>query len=68
MGQLFEPYVTSKDKGSGLGLAIVKKIIDEHGGAIWAKNMKNNGSCFTIQLPVKMNRPNQQQQSTAKNQ
>lgn len=68
MDKLFEPYVTSKEKGSGLGLAIVKKIIDEHGGAIWAKNMKNSGSCFTIQLPVKMNRSNQQQQSTAENQ
>jgi len=64
MEQLFEPYVTSKEKGSGLGLAIVKKIIDEHGGTIWAKNMKNGGSCFTIQLPVKMNRLAQQQQST----
>lgn len=64
MEQLFNPYVTSKEKGSGLGLAIVKKIIDEHGGAIWAKNMKNGGSCFTIQLPVKMNRSAQQQQST----
>ena len=68
MDKLFEPYVTSKEKGSGLGLAIVKKIIDEHGGAIWAKNMKNNGSCFTIQLPVKMNRSTQQRQSTAENQ
>ena len=69
MEQLFEPYVTSKEKGSGLGLAIVKKIIDEHGGTIWAKNMKNNGSCFNIQLPVKMNKSAQhEQQSTAENQ
>jgi nitrogen fixation/metabolism regulation signal transduction histidine kinase len=64
LDQLFEPYVTSKAKGTGLGLAIVKKIIDEHGGTIWAKNMKSNGSCFTIQLPVKMNKPTEQQ-STA---
>ena len=60
MDHLFEPYVTSKEKGGGLGLAIVKKIIDEHGGAIWVKNMKKNGCCFTIQLPVKMNSTNQQ--------
>ena len=55
LDHLFEPYVTTKEKGSGLGLAIVKKIIDEHGGTIWVKNMKNSGSCFTIQLPVKIN-------------
>ena len=57
LDHLFEPYVTTKEKGSGLGLAIVKKIIDEHGGTIWVKNMKNSGSCFTIQLPVKINEP-----------
>ena len=57
LDNLFEPYVTSKEKGSGLGLAIVKKIIDEHGGTIWVENMKNCGSCFTIQLPVKNTGP-----------
>lgn len=63
LDNLFEPYVTSKEKGSGLGLAIVKKIIDEHGGTIWVKNLKNNGSCFTIQLPVK-NQSNKHQPDT----
>ena len=67
MDKLFEPYVTSKKKGSGLGLAIVKKIIDEHGGTIWAKNMKNSGTCFTIQLPVKMTIMNKQEQITTSN-
>ena len=33
MGQVFDPYVTSKPKGTGLGLAIVKKIVEEHGAA-----------------------------------
>ncbi|WP_353532330.1 PAS domain-containing sensor histidine kinase [Cognatishimia sp. WU-CL00825] len=32
--QLFEPYVTTRDKGTGLGLPIVKKIIEEHGGSL----------------------------------
>lgn len=52
LGQLFEPYITSKPKGSGLGLAIVKKIIEEHGGMIWAENTDDGGACMVIRLPV----------------
>ncbi len=48
---LFEPYVTSKPKGTGLGLAIVKKIIEEHGGIIWAENC-DKGACVVMQLPM----------------
>jgi len=51
LGRLFEPYVTSKAKGTGLGLAIVKKIIEEHGGIIWAENAES-GARFTARLPV----------------
>ncbi|MEW8505522.1 MAG: ATP-binding protein [Candidatus Thiodiazotropha sp.] len=49
--QLFEPYVTSKPKGTGLGLAIVKKIVEEHGGIIWAENCEI-GACMVMQLPM----------------
>jgi PAS domain S-box-containing protein len=52
MGELFEPYVTTKPKGSGLGLAIVKKIIEEHGGMIWAENNELGGASIVIRLPV----------------
>ncbi len=52
LGQLFEPYVTSKIRGSGLGLAIVKKIIEEHGGMIWAENRDGGGARIVIRLPV----------------
>ena len=48
---LFEPYVTSKPKGTGLGLAIVKKIVEEHGGIIWAENC-GQGACMVMQLPM----------------
>jgi nitrogen fixation/metabolism regulation signal transduction histidine kinase len=51
MQQLFEPYVTSKQKGTGLGLAIVKKIVEEHGGIIWAENC-DKGACMVVQLPM----------------
>jgi nitrogen fixation/metabolism regulation signal transduction histidine kinase len=52
IGQLFEPYVTTKPRGSGLGLAIVKKIIEEHGGMIWAENNEAGGARIVIRLPV----------------
>ena len=51
-GKVFEPYVTGKRKGSGLGLPIVKKIVEEHGGMIWSKNMAEGGACIMIRLPL----------------
>jgi len=52
LGQLFEPYVTTKPKGTGLGLAIVKKIVEEHGGLLWAENPPSGGALVVIRLPV----------------
>ena len=52
IGQVFEPYVTSKPRGSGLGLAIVKKIVEEHGGMLEAENVAGGGACVVIRLPV----------------
>ena len=51
LGQIFDPYVTSKPKGTGLGLAIVKKLVEEHMGSITAENTKNNGALIRILLP-----------------
>lgn len=51
LGQIFDPYVTSKPKGTGLGLAIVKKLVEEHMGSITAVNTKNNGALIRILLP-----------------
>ncbi|MCG6935859.1 MAG: HAMP domain-containing protein [Proteobacteria bacterium] len=52
MGQLFEPYITSKPRGSGLGLAIVKKIVEEHGGMLSAENPETGGAYIVIRFPV----------------
>jgi nitrogen fixation/metabolism regulation signal transduction histidine kinase len=48
---IFDPHVTTKTKGSGLGLAIVKKIVEEHGGVVWAEN-KTQGASVIMQFPV----------------
>lgn len=38
--------------GSGLGLHIAKKIVDGHGGRIWAESESGEGSIFSFTLPV----------------
>ena len=53
--RIFEPFQRAhpeKDyKGSGIGLSIVKRIIEKHGGKIWAKSEIGKGACFSFTLP-----------------
>lgn len=49
----FEPYATTKPRGTGLGLAIVKKIVEEHGGVVWAENNRGGGAMVALRLPVR---------------
>ena len=52
IGDIFEPYVTTKPKGSGLGLAIVKKIVEEHGGQIRLESCSSGGARVIIRFPA----------------
>jgi nitrogen fixation/metabolism regulation signal transduction histidine kinase len=52
MGQVFDPYITTKTRGTGLGLAIVRKIVEEHGGHVEAENQPGGGARVRIELPV----------------
>ncbi len=40
----------SKQGGSGIGLSIVKKIIEDHGGYIWATSHEQEGTCMHFVL------------------
>ncbi len=52
---IFEPFFTTKSagRGVGLGLATSQRIIEEiHDGSLTYRSTANQGTEFTIQLPV----------------
>jgi PAS domain S-box-containing protein len=54
---IFEAFITNKDKGTGLGLAISYEIILKHHGRIQAENNPDGGAIFSIWLPLENGDP-----------
>lgn len=51
----------SSQGGSGIGLSIVKKIIEDHGGYIWATSKEGEGTCMHIVLRKYVEKENEEE-------
>ena len=54
--QLFQIFHRASNvgviQGTGLGLAIVKRAVELHGGTVSVQSQENQGTTFTITLPI----------------
>jgi len=59
LARIFEPHFTTKPpgEGTGLGLSIAYRIVEDHGGHFSVDSKVNEGSAFTVLIPVQPGGP-----------
>ncbi|MDM0053432.1 ATP-binding protein [Variovorax sp. J22R115] len=50
--RIFESFYSTKSDGLGVGLAICRKLIEAHGGKLWASHRDGGGAIFSFTLPT----------------
>jgi len=50
--RIFEAFFTTKAQGTGMGLSISRRIIESHGGSLWACANTVRGATFQFTLPI----------------
>ena len=51
-GRFYQADPARSNKGAGLGLSIARWIVDQHHGAVTARNNNGPGATFTVTLPL----------------
>jgi signal transduction histidine kinase len=49
--RIFEAFFTTKPQGTGMGLSISRRIVESHGGRLWASPNTRRGTTFQFTLP-----------------
>jgi two-component system sensor kinase FixL len=52
LGEVFDPFVSTRRGGLGMGLPIARMIVAAHGGTLGARNNANGGATLTLILPA----------------
>ncbi|HVH85299.1 MAG TPA: ATP-binding protein, partial [Terriglobales bacterium] len=50
--RIFDAFFTTKTQGTGMGLSISRRIIESHGGKLWATANSGRGASFHFILPA----------------
>ena len=58
--RIFEPFYTTKEQGTGLGLNICQSLILQHNGSICIDSERDQGTAFSINLPIFQDSPDPQ--------
>lgn len=53
LDKIFDLFFSTKEGGTGVGLTIVKQVIEGHGGCINVESNPDQGTKFSIMLPLK---------------